>query len=206
MSRLVELSWVQFNESEKSYSVGHGFLALAGQVFTEDSAARVATPLLQHIRDTFNETTVLGRYLEETHQLMFTARMDSSNPLQYRIPLFFPITLVRGATGLSILAFLSDETIEEVIQREAKAEQLTRSDVKLIRSELDATRARGFSITHGARFAGATGIAVPIMDLSSRVVGNVCLTLPTVRFPQLDNEAAIRELSDAALAIGSLLS
>jgi DNA-binding IclR family transcriptional regulator len=123
-----------------------------------------------------NETAYLCLYLPREHRLTFAAHVESTHPLGYRVRSHEPQTLLTGASGRSILAFLPPDEVNAVLAREGLAGRLD------LAQDLALVRARGHAVSFGQRIAGAVGIFAPVFGAGGRVTGSLGFTIPEQRF------------------------
>lgn len=94
------------------------------------------------------------------------------------------VALHAGAVPKAMLAFLDDGRRERVLARLAELPSYTpttQHDETALRRELDAIRARGYSISDEDFDASARGVGAPIFDDSQQVVGGVSVGGPSFR-------------------------
>lgn len=125
-----------------------------------------------------DETSLLGVYDANRLEMMFISQVEGSHRLRYVIPLHEWVPLNVGASGLSILSFLDSYDQERILDK--LHEQGT--DATDIRQEMNATVDRGYAISYGQRISAAVGLAAPIYNAEGRVLGDILLTIPEVRF------------------------
>jgi DNA-binding IclR family transcriptional regulator len=140
--------------------------------------------------------------------MIFGADCESSHPLGYRVRKNQPLSLLTGASGRSILAYLSKEHVERLLAAE-KNDPAVRKSVasrKALHESLAQIRAQGYAITFGQRIPGAVGIFAGVFDMHGKVVGSFGYTIPEHRYrrnllPQLSG--AVRKFSHAlSLTLG----
>ena len=174
------------------YGPGLELLRISSLLAAKVSIVDLARPIMRSIVSACDQTCVLLRYIPSSRKVMAVHAEYSSNPLRYQIELFQPHSLLWGATGRSVLAFLPREEIE-VALKEADRSPATGAPLpspKLMMSDLDEIRERGFSMTHGQKIAGAVGLAAPLFNSESRVIGCLSITIPKATFDK-DAESKI---------------
>jgi DNA-binding IclR family transcriptional regulator len=156
---------------------------------------QVALNYMRRLTDASNETSLLGLYDSMRQEMMFLAMIDSSHPLRYSVELNKWLPVYVGASGLAIMAFLSDAEILMIINRTRLAPVTSRSITERFRleAELRRFRERGYAITRGQRIPGAVGIAAPVFGSSREVIADICLAIPEIRFDP-NSESRISEL------------
>ncbi|KJS83216.1 MAG: hypothetical protein JM58_13205, partial [Peptococcaceae bacterium BICA1-8] len=100
------------------------------------------------------------------------------------------LPLYSGASGKVLLAFQSDDFIDEVLSE--KLEPFTSNtitNVDLLRENLKRIRDKGYEITIGEREEGLCSIAVPIRNHKGAVFATLTVSGPEFRFtPELVNK------------------
>jgi DNA-binding IclR family transcriptional regulator len=108
--------------------------------------------------------------------------------LRYQLPMQVPMSLVWGASGRAILAFLDAAQIARIHAAEGSApvsgEKLPAR--RTLDRDLAAIRARGYEVTQGQKIAGAVGIAAPVFGAGGKVLGSICVTVPDTRIAPKD--------------------
>src|SRR5690606_27632446 len=81
----------------------------------------ITRPHLQRVVDHCGEACMFVAYLPATHQVSVMAAVNSRHPLRYEIELYVPHTVVWGATGRSIFAFLPEEEQRAIAENAERA-------------------------------------------------------------------------------------
>lgn len=185
------------------YAPGLELIRLGLLSSTKLDIRRSARPHLEAIVRACNESVFLALYDSARQEMLRVDTVTSSHPLRYVVEMDRWTEIYRGASGLGIAAFLPPTEREEVLATaEAHAgpeEPWLRRDQ--LRPMLDQIRARGYACTHGRRIPGAVGMAAPIFDAGGRVVGDVILTVPEVRFGEHEESVLAEHVIKAASAI-----
>jgi DNA-binding IclR family transcriptional regulator len=111
-----------------------------------------------------------------------------------------------GAGSLALLAALSDEEVERVLERNSGviAEQYPNYSTAILRDLVAETRRRGYALNPGMILTGSWGIGVPVFGAEGRVVGALSIAAIESRLteqrqrelvPLLQKEAATLEES-----------
>lgn len=187
-------------DGDGSYGVSLEFQRLALRAADLLPLKRMALGPLQRLREECGETVLLCVYDPERRRMMFAEALETDDPLRYAIELNTWVPVHAGASGRSIMAFLPEVVLEELLtpaMLDPKTEQ-TIADPDLLRQALEEVRARGLVTSHGERILGAVGIAAPVFDARRQVVGSVCVTMPEFRFAQHDGAELERLVLAAA--------
>lgn len=175
---------IERDEAARAYRVGREFFRLSSLVFNKDPVQAVAMPILEEALREYNETAYLGLYLPQEGKMMFAADCESSHPLGYRVRKNEPLSLLTGASGRAILAYLPKDAVECALAAE-KDDPAVRKAVtsrKALYEALAQIRAQGFAVTFGQRIPGAVGIFAGVFDMHGKVVGSIGYTIPEQRY------------------------
>lgn len=170
-------------ESDR-YRIGLEFYRMAWRAEARFPIRDVALRSMRKVVDECNETVFLGLYDPARLEMMFVAVIESSHPLRYFIPLNQWIPVYTSASGMAIMAFLPREEREQIVNvtHLASLTEYTITDPRVLEKELTRIRARGYACTRSQRTVGAVGIAAPLWGPSSRVIGDLVITIPEQRF------------------------
>lgn len=155
---------------------------------------QLALPLMRELVNQSQETAVLGLYLPQHRQMTFASKVESPYPLRYALEIGTRQSLLTGATGKAILAFLPPEEVDAIIAQElAAGPPHPAPDLQALHRQLAAIRAAGYALTSGERIPGAVGCAAPVRDARGEVIGCLGLTVPDTRF-QPESEPRLADL------------
>lgn len=170
-------------DGEGQYRPGLELYRLAGKLAIDMPINKIAAPILAAVRDKTDETTILTLLVRSDLKMFFSMTASPAHPMRYTIRTNQLEPLAWGATGRSLLAFLSKEEIDEVIRRHEPSPLDARPlDAAELRRSLKKIREDGYAITASQRTPDAVGLAVPFFDANGEVRGNVTLTIPDFRF------------------------
>jgi IclR family transcriptional regulator, KDG regulon repressor len=165
----------------KRYTLGIA-LAEYGRVALSNLDIRItAKPFLKELGDYCAETAVLA-ILSGTKIIM----IDKKEPtLQIRVSPFVGMQFPATATsnGKALLAWLPEDRVNEIIQREGLPAATGRSIVEpaAFRADLDATRKRGYAVDRGEFQEGVSGVSAPIFSPNRKVVATLSVVGPKFR-------------------------
>jgi IclR family KDG regulon transcriptional repressor len=170
-------------DEEGQYRPGLELYRLAGKLAIDMPINKIAAPILAAVRDKTDETSILTLLVRSELKMFFSMTASPPHPMRYTIRTHQLEPLAWGATGRSLLAFLSKDEIEEVIRRHDPSPLDARPlDVAELRRSLKKIREDGYAVTASQRTPDAVGLAVPFFDANGDVRGNVTLTIPDFRF------------------------
>lgn len=201
---LAQAGMVERVAGARTYRAGREFFRLAALVSAQHPLRARAAPALEGAMREVNETAYLGVYLPQETRLAFAATCESAHPLGYRIRKDVPISLLTGASGRSVLAFLGGEAVDRALEAEGRDPAVKRAvkSRRALEEDLLTIRERGYAISHGQRIPGAVGIFAPVFDAAGQVVGCLGYTVPEQRF----QKSMIERLAQAARRHADTLS
>ncbi len=175
---------IEKDDESRNYQSGAELIRLSSLLIANRSLNDIARPFMQEVVDRCNEACMLVAYLPATLQVSVLAAINSSHPLRYDMQLYNAHSLLWGATGRSVLAFLSEEEQAAAYKAGAEAPGSGRKlpSFKTLQQELEEIRERGYALSYGEKITGALGMGSPIYKMDNRVIGSLCITLPQVRF------------------------
>ncbi|HYF18093.1 MAG TPA: IclR family transcriptional regulator [Ramlibacter sp.] len=182
---LLDEGFVERGQTPRTYRAGLEFLRVGGLVSARADLSTVAHSFMQAVVEACDEACMLSVYVPRTGTSMITKVIYGSHPLRYEAVLYQPSSLVWGATGRGILAFLPDEVRDVIIEAEGPSPADPRKPVKAaqVRRELEQVRRQGYAHTRGQKIPGAVGMSAPVFNAGG-VVAALCITVPDTRFQE----------------------
>lgn len=188
------------------YESGAELYRLSSRLASDFPLNRIATPILERLRDETHETALLTVLVRNELKMFFAQMASPPDPLRYAIELNTLWPLSWGATGRSLLAFLTPAEIEQVITR---AEISPQDGRRLVRKELQESlkkiREARFALTYQQRTSESFGLAAPFFLATGEVGGNIALTIPEFRFKKHDPQFLERLVRKAAADLSQQL-
>lgn len=201
LGRLADEDLLKQDAQNGRYALSLELMRLGRLVADKLDITAIARQHLQHVSDLTNETVFLGLYDPARRQMLLALMSAASQPLTYTLQLNSWLELFRGASGLSILAFLPPEQRDALVglaEADARDDEpwLSRESIQADMAEI---RHKGYGLSHGHRLRGAIGVSAPVFDVEGNVVASVTLTIPDVRWADHD-ETEVSELVVACAA------
>jgi DNA-binding IclR family transcriptional regulator len=182
LQSLVKKGFVSSYGNRQTYRLG-GQVLLLGLKMQEHLPIRSeCRPFLFELREITGETSIL-----------FIAIGEQAVPVEQAITRLEPKPVARighpealhaGAYGKALLAFHSDEFIDEYLKRtqlEAVTEK-TITEPQRLRRDLMAVRERGYAISSGEKRKNANGLAFPLLNMEGRILGVIDIAGPSERW------------------------
>ncbi|BBO85925.1 hypothetical protein DSCO28_64910 [Desulfosarcina ovata subsp. sediminis] len=126
---------------------------------------KLAQPLLDEIRDTVNETVILGARIQ--HRVLIISVAEAFDSLKISVPVGSTIPLIAGAVGKAFLATENPELVATMIQKYGLRTYTPRSitDVTSYFEELDRVRTCGHAVDIEEYLPGINAVAVALQNL-----------------------------------------
>lgn len=189
-----------------TYGIGPQFYRVSARVVNMVPLTELAQPVLDTIVSEYDETVVFGIYLPVERAMSFVARSDGQKKLTYQMDMNKPLSLVWGASGKAILAYLPDEAVADILKSEG-ASLATRAappTLETLREQLADIRHCGYAVSDGEKLSGAEGIAAPVFGTSG-VIGSLCLTAPKGRLADTDMQQIGNNIAAHAQTLSKLM-
>ena len=134
--------------------------------------------------------------IEENDQAVIVAVQEGPDAINLFAYPGARMPLHATAPGKAMLAHMSDERVDEIIDRHGLVEVTSRTitDPDVLFEQLEEIRRQGYAIDEGERIAGMVCIAAPILDKSDRIRGAICVCGPQSRL----DESRRAEIADVA--------
>lgn len=176
------------------YALDVGLVALAQPWMRSIDLVSRAEQALVSLSAQVDETIALCLHHGNTR--VYVREIVSKHPLKYSRGVGVTDSLVRGAGGLSILAFVDEKFIaDQLATVDAEERRRLQAEIALIRKQ-------GYAVSEGQIMDGAMAIAAPIFNSAGLVVGSVGIYGPSTRL----NRGNVSEVSTALLACAKQIS
>jgi DNA-binding IclR family transcriptional regulator len=207
LSLLAAHGMVAHDTSTRRYGIGPEFFRVAALVAGRQRIAAVAWPIMQRLVAETDETSLLSIYRTHDRRMAFVAQVRAAHALGYMVEMQQPLSLVWGASGRVMLAFLPKPERLAILHAASDERAPTTGEhlprlIKML-EELDQICADGYGCSLSQRIPHAYSVAAPVLVNSGEVVGSLSVTLPEMRLDD-DTEGrvaprvvhAARELSE----------
>ena len=142
----------------------------------------IVNPVLRDLRDACGETACFFR-AEQGYRVCI-AVAETRHALRRDMYVGKLLPLHAGAAGRVLLAW-DDELAERVLSRPLPPiTDTTVTSPELLRELTGRTRADGYAITTAEREDGSSGIAAPVFDSATELIGALAINGPTIRMPR----------------------
>ncbi|MDE4305727.1 IclR family transcriptional regulator [Phaeobacter gallaeciensis] len=159
---------VDFDSNTKRYSIGIGILPLARSALQKNTFSVLVQPLLSGLSEKFGVTSIATQVAEPS-QMVVIALSQSTLPFRLQVDLGSRFPILISATGRLFAAFNVTDP-----------EELRSGFDKLVwdhppsfedwRTEVEATRARGYAVDRGTYISGVTVVAAPVFNAAGQMI------------------------------------
>ncbi|MCP8615256.1 IclR family transcriptional regulator [Salirhabdus salicampi] len=198
--QLLDIGVLEFKESTNKYVIGSELIRISSAVSSRIDIKKIARPLLKELVDKHKETVCLVLYHKQSKKVSFVEKVNGPDPLQYMINLGELHAVPYGSTGKSIMAYLTDEECNSILE----AEGFSDAEIEKFKEELRDIREKGYASSVGERFKSSKGVSAPIFNASGNPIGSLAYTVPITRMTHDVIEIA-SDLKSSALQISRLL-
>jgi len=155
------------------YELDYGVVSLANTWLRRVDFLGRSEPFIQRLADEVGETVAVSLYRDGKR--VYVREIPSAQALTFARGIGVTEPVYRGASGIAILASEAPEVIAATVAAAPAAERAW------VRSEIEATQARGYAVSAGVIIPGAVSVAAPIIDAGGHVVGSVGAYGPALR-------------------------
>jgi DNA-binding IclR family transcriptional regulator len=206
LDQLIEAGMIE-RAPHRRYRVSGEFSRIGALAARKTGVLRLARPVLEEVARETAETCMLGMLLPQTLTMMFVDKAPAAQSLPYEIRMHRNRSLLWGATGLCILAWLGPREFEDVLSRGelSPVDANAPPDRPVLAARLARIRAHGYAITHGEQTTGAVGMAAPVFGARGRIVADLCITMPQARFGAGDESRFAHLLKERAAQLSRVV-
>jgi DNA-binding IclR family transcriptional regulator len=209
LNTLMSEGYIEQDENTQ-YGLGTAVIALTQNVRVNVEVRDRAAPLLRELADLCDESVYLTVY--DNGYALYIYAIESSQRLLARTAVGDRANLHCTSVGKAIMANLPDEEVDAIIERIGlpKYTQTTIVDVEQLKSELQLTRDRGYSIDNQEHEDHVYCIGAPIFDSQGIVCGSCSVSgidpqIVGARIPEISN-AVIRTAMEISRRMGYVTS
>ncbi len=188
------------------YALGPRIITLDYIMRHSDPMERVGRPIMLELSKVTGCSVLISQlYRDQVVNLYFQPGHDTEG-LRYGRGQVSP--LFRGATSLVILAFLKNSHLKQLYLRHVKDPDLNRlaSSWDELQDILKPIRKAGFAVSSGELERHRAGLAAPIINSTTGVVGSLTAVGTTSQFDLFNQEALSRLVMERAQLLSKHLS
>jgi DNA-binding IclR family transcriptional regulator len=204
LNTLEYLGLVERNLDNKKYRLGIKILELSGVVLENLDLRRIAKPYLEELAKLCNETVHL--MVERDGEGIYIEKIDSPRAIRMYSQIGKRLPLHTGAVGKALLAFMSEEKINEILSKPLiRFTRNTITDPEKLKEEFKKIRERGYAIDNEEVEIGLKCVGAPIRDYTGKVVASISISGPSTRFSDTKMREYIELIKEYAMKISTAL-
>lgn len=194
LKTLREEGILQLVPETNKYTIGNEWARMSSVVNVKFGIKVVAEPALKRLSQEFNQSVYLAIYQEQHQKLSFILDIHSQNALQYRLELGVLQSIHIGDSGKAILSYLSDDTINSILEQE----QVSPQERERIWDHIQEVREKGYSYTSSERKSESIGIGAPLFDATGKIAGSIICAIPFNLYKEELKESMIQRVVETA--------
>lgn len=171
---LLELNYLYFNESEKTYSLSPKVMSLGYTVLSSLDLRQIALPLLKQLSDRTGQNVNLG--ILDGLEIVYIERIKKRQILNIDLHVGSRLSVHNTSIGQVILAYMPTADLEKLIEK-LKRDPMVKAEIgehgEILKSRLEEIRARGYALNDGAYIKGLRAIAAPVFNHEGQVDAGV---------------------------------
>jgi DNA-binding IclR family transcriptional regulator len=200
LQSLRKAGYVTQDPATGSYSPGPAFLQAAAIFSSASTLPRSIESALQTLVSGSGESAYFGLYLPRSQRMRFLTQVYSDHAVHYVLRTDEDYSLLWGASGRSIAAFVDAKVLRALYERGRK-EAEGKAGLPAWRefqAEMKGIRDLGYCTTYNQRFEGAHSVAAPVIGAGGSVLGCIGICMPSMRRNPARIEALGAMVKDAA--------
>lgn len=165
----------------------------------------VAMSYLEHLANLTNETVNLAILDHNQREVVYIAKIDSSEVLKTDIRIGTRLWANCTALGKVLLASLPEREIERVFPKNKELPTYTSNSISTfaqLKEHLREIKSQGFAVDDEEFHAGVRCLAAPIKNMHEKAVAAISITGPTTRF----SLEKIEKLKSTIIEVSSRIS
>jgi DNA-binding IclR family transcriptional regulator len=165
----------------------------------------MAEPSLRRLHSALDETVNLG--VLRQGRVLYLSVLESGHALRRVVAVQESDPFFSTALGRAIVAY-ENAAVRDFLFRQIPLERRTPStivDPAKLKLLLDNAKRLGYAIEQDQNDTGVTCIAAPVM-LRSLVIAAISVSIPTVRFTEIDSDRIISGVVKAAVTVGKAIT
>jgi len=204
LNTLEKHGFVARDPETKRYRLGLTILERANCVLASLDVGEAAKPVLRSLASELRVNAHLAvRYDAE---VLYVHREEAAPAVVFQSIIGRRVPLYCTALGKVFLAFEPPSLLEEVLGAQlAPVTAKTLTTPRALRDDIEATRARGFSIDDEEFHLGQVCVGVPVRDFQSRPVAAISISIARPRLEAEPLSMFTEELVKAGLSVSAAL-
>lgn len=206
LTSLVQHGFLVQDVETHRFRLGPTMLELGRRAYRGIKLRQVAAPVLERLARESGETVLLEVLSPARDRVVCIERAHTGSGLRLILEVGSSAPLHAGSSSKVLLAFLTDDEIDEVIARGLPAlTPHTITDPAELRAELARVRRDGFAVSFEETDEGAVGASAPVHDYLGRVVAGLTIAGPVTRLGGAAISRYVELVQEGAMEISAEL-
>jgi IclR family KDG regulon transcriptional repressor len=201
LASLESKGFIRRHPQTDKYRLGWSVLELVSNVYQSDDLSSIVLPEMTRLRDAIGETISL--YVLSGHERIRIQAVESQQPVRRVANVGKRLPLYVGASGKVLLAYSSEELLEELMNDPSWPQDLNRDE---FRAALRHVRECGYAVSIAEREPGAAAVAAPILSRSGEAIAALSISGPVDRFTKDAVERFAKEVRKSAEMLTKMLA
>jgi IclR family acetate operon transcriptional repressor len=192
---------VEHEADAQLWYIGAQAFVIGARFLRRTSLVERARPILRQLMEATGETANLG--IEKSGMVLFLSQVETHENIRAFFPPGTLSPMYASGIGKALLAEMTDERALGVFTA-TEPVQFTQHTLRTgddLLAELQATRARGYSIDGEEKNLGMRCVASPVFDMNREAVAGLSVSGPTSRVSWDRLDQFSRAVRDAAAAL-----
>lgn len=197
--------FVAKSEAKNKYFLTYKLFRLGNVVSEHISIKSIAIPYMMTLCKQTNESVALN--VRDDGKRLVLAVVENPQPVRLFVRAGQQLGLHSSAAGKVLLAAMSPEQIESVIEHEglARVTPNTITDKQVLLEELALVRERGYALCNGEGYWEAGSVGAPVFDYTNSVVASLTIYGPLQNYQGEKLDQFIIDTKATAARISSVL-
>ncbi len=201
-----EEGFLQRDIDGRSYGPGPRLRQLSVNTMSSQRLRTLRMAILSRVADTFGETCNIAT--PDREGMIYLDRVETHWPLRIQLPIGSKVPFHCTASGKMYLSSLRTSYLNRLLDNLPLDRYVpgTITDRAKLKSELELTRKRGFSVDDEEFMEGMTAVAVPVHDAQNRLVSTLSVNAPLQRITLNELIAKVDTLKEAADELSEVIN
>ncbi|MFB9151060.1 IclR family transcriptional regulator [Roseovarius ramblicola] len=206
LATLQARDFVRFDEERQDWSVGLEAYRTGVAYLRRAGLADMGRPVMRRLMEETGETANLA--VPDGSEVVFIGQVETGNPIRAFFPPGSRTPMHASGIGKAILAALPGDRRARLLPGTGLTGFTAHTHVSLasLMADLDATRARGWSLDRDERYEGMSCIGAAILDGRGEPCAGISISGPSSRFSDDRLPAFGKAVTEAAAELTALIA
>lgn len=181
LGTLIYKGFVIQDASTNKYKLTLKLYELGSKKVASMDILKISKPYTEKLMKTVNE--VVHLVIRDENDIVYIDKVEADNTIRMASTIGRRSPLYRTSVGKAMLAYLSDEEVEEIWSN-SKIEKLTEhtiTELEALKKELKEIKEKGYAVDNEENELGVRCIGAPVFNHNGCVEGAISISGPTIR-------------------------